>query len=248
MRQGQDSEDTSPDDRGQWCRVYVHRAPHCGRVCQWLSGWRSRVSGVAAGSMSACGTPSRSVHVCVHAWCVLTCDICVCAVCVHLCTCVNHQSGQTWGLQARQGDSCKAGPAFQEQMSTSALARFPCVLCPLGRCNHGPPKPQVARSGQRCPEAWPLGRPESLEGVVVISRVPLLRPGTEPQRTLPSVHPSRSCPPGRGHPGGEGGGTLLAPMLLPSEQWGGRRPAPARLSTHLPPLGSKLALHRRKRG
>lgn len=116
-------------------------------------------------------TPSRSVHVCVHAWCVLTCDICVCAVCVHLCTCVNHQSGQTWGLQARQGDSCKAGPAFQEQMSTSALARFPCALCPLGRCNHGPPKPQVARSGQRCPEAWPLGRPESLEGVVVISRV-----------------------------------------------------------------------------
>lgn len=122
------------------------------------------------------------------------------------------------------------------------------MSCPLGRCNHGPPKPQVVRSGQRCPEAWPLERPESLEGVVVISWAPLLRPGTEPQRTLPSVHPSRSCPPGRGRPGGEGGGTLLALMLLPSEQWGGRRPAPARLSAHLSPFGSKLALHRRKRG
>ena len=45
-----------------------------------------------------------------------------------------------------------------------------------------------------------------------------------------------------------GGGTPLAPLLLPSEQWGGKHPTPARLSAHLPPFGSKLALHGRKRG
>lgn len=80
MRQGQDSEDTSPDDRGQWCRVYVHRAPHCGRVRQWLSEWQSRVSGVAAGSLSACGAPSSSVHgACSPVTFVCVLFVCTCA-------------------------------------------------------------------------------------------------------------------------------------------------------------------------
>lgn len=65
--------------------------------------------------------------------------------------------------------------------------------------------------------------------------------GRGPRCTLPSVHQSRSCRPGREPPGGRG------VMVKP---WGGgkvgcpaRRP---RRSAHLPPVGSKFTLCRRK--
>lgn len=94
--------------------------------------------------------------------------------------------------------------------------------CPSHRCGQW-------ADGPRSP---PPEGPESLKGIMLISWALLPRPGMV---YSPSAHLSRSCPPGRGHPGGERGGTPLAPWyFLLSSGKVGTLPSPAALLTFRP--------------